>query len=105
MPFVKGQSGNPGGRPKVLEEARRLAQSFTEENILGLMELAKDPDQPGQVRVSARNAVLDRALGKPVQPNEHSGPEGGPMLHQVEDLRKPIEEFAAEFASARSATE
>jgi len=26
MPFVKGQSGNPGGRPKVLAHMRDLAQ-------------------------------------------------------------------------------
>jgi hypothetical protein len=43
--------------------------------------------------------VLDRALGKPVAINEHSGPEGGPMQHEVsEEGRKSIKAFVAQFA-------
>jgi hypothetical protein len=99
MPFKPGQSGNPGGRPPVLAEARKLAQSYTEENINGLMALARDTEQPGQVRVSAYNAVLDRALGKPVQPNEHSGPGGGPI--PFEDPRLPLAQMVATARAKR----
>ena len=31
-PFKKGQSGNPGGRPKVIAEVKELAQSYRRSN-------------------------------------------------------------------------
>jgi hypothetical protein len=63
MPFEKGVSGNPGGRPAVLAKVRALAQDHSEAVILRLVELSKDAD--GRVAVAACNAILDRALGKP----------------------------------------
>jgi hypothetical protein len=65
--FKKGQSGNPGGRPKVLAEVQELARAHTEECIEGLLEIARNPRAPAQARVAARVAVLDRAWGKPGQ--------------------------------------
>jgi hypothetical protein len=65
--FVKGQSGNPGGRPKLLSEVQELARAHTAENLEGLMEIARNPKSPAQARVAARVAVLDRAWGKPGQ--------------------------------------
>jgi hypothetical protein len=65
--FVKGQSGNPGGRPKLLSEVQELARAHTAENIEGLMEIARNPKSPAQARVAARVAVMDRAWGKPGQ--------------------------------------
>lgn len=65
MPFVKGSSGNPGGRPAVVKEVRELAQRYAPAAIERLAELVKDPD--GRVAVAACNALLDRAIGKPLQ--------------------------------------
>lgn len=41
MPFKKGQSGNPGGRPRETREVRELARSYTAEAIkrLGLSQV------------------------------------------------------------------
>lgn len=64
-PFAKGQSGNPGGRPRLPAELRERAQAVTADMIDVLIALAKDTGQPGHVRVLAANSVLDRGHGKP----------------------------------------
>lgn len=65
--FVPGQSGNPGGRPRVLEQVREVARAQTAKMIGVLVGIANDPQAPPAARVSAANAVLDRAWGKPSQ--------------------------------------
>ena len=63
MPFHKGQSGNPGGRPKEFEELKALARSYTAAAIEALGEALKNPKE----RVQAATALLDRGYGKPHQ--------------------------------------
>lgn len=65
--FVKGKSGNPGGRPKVMAAVREYAQKFGREAIDGLLKIARDTKMDERARVSAWNSVLDRAYGKPPQ--------------------------------------
>jgi len=38
-PFQKGQSGNPGGRPKVVAEVKELAREHTAEAIETLVSI------------------------------------------------------------------
>jgi hypothetical protein len=64
-PFVKGQSGNPGGRPKMPEELKEAMRGLADKAIRVLSEAMDDDDR--RVRVMAANAVLDRAYGKPAQ--------------------------------------
>jgi hypothetical protein len=65
--FVKGKSGNPGGRPKEIGEVRALAQAQTEANIQALVTIRDSKKAPAAARVSAANSLLDRAWGKPQQ--------------------------------------
>jgi hypothetical protein len=70
----KGQSGNPGGRPKVYAEIEALARSYSAAAVDTLARLMCTSKVPA-VRLFAANALLDRAWGKPRQPLDamHAG--------------------------------
>lgn len=68
MPWVKGQSGNPSGKPKedaAVREAKELARAKSPDAVLKLIALMDSADE--KVSLAACNSVLDRGLGKPVQ--------------------------------------
>jgi hypothetical protein len=66
-PFTPSKSGNPGGRPKVLEKVRRLARQHTVEAIEILVDVARNAKKHPPARVTAAIAILDRGWGKPTQ--------------------------------------
>jgi hypothetical protein len=65
MPFEKGQSGNPGGRPKENAEVKRLAREQGIASIQKLVALRDSQDE--RIALAASQALLDRAFGKPAQ--------------------------------------
>ena len=62
--FRQGQSGNPGGRPRVLADVQELTRSFTQPALAALVEIATNPKAPAAVRVAAANGILDRGWGR-----------------------------------------
>ena len=65
MTWEKGQSGNPGGRPKEVAEVRELARRHTKKAIATLAEIMLDENAPHNARVAATNSLLDRGHGRP----------------------------------------
>ena len=61
---AKGQSGNPGGRPKDEVRVAELARSYTSEAIETLVHLMRH-GKDERVRGTAAQVLLDRGWGKP----------------------------------------
>lgn len=85
-PFQKGQSGNPSGLPKDLREVIHLARSHTVTAINALAEIAGHGDSEA-ARISASEALLNRAWGKPKDTVELTGSEGAPLGLVVKIVR------------------
>ena len=73
MPFVKGQSGNPGGKPKELKHVQLQARLISPLALRELKAILNDPEANKQAKISAAEVVLNRAWGRPMASIEHSG--------------------------------
>ena len=101
-PFKKGQSGNPGGRPKVIAEVKDLAREYTSEAIETLVSIMTNPKSAPAARVSAANSLLDRGYGKPPQ---HITGEGGPSyVVRLPEPCKTVDEWVASLGDQSSPT-
>jgi hypothetical protein len=65
--WLPGYAPNPGGRPKSSYAVSDLAKQHTPEALATLVEIMQDKAAPAAARVSAAEALLNRAWGKPVQ--------------------------------------
>jgi hypothetical protein len=63
MPFPKGKSGNPGGRPKSVIALAETARESCPRAIMRATELLEHED--GRVVIAAATFLADRGMGKP----------------------------------------
>ena len=85
MKFRKGQSGNPGGRPKVLAEVQELARQYAPEAIVELARLALKA-RSETARIAAIRELLDRGYGRPRQGMEISLPSVNPLQLLLDEI-------------------
>ncbi len=78
MAFKKGQSGNPGGRPREVAEVRELAKEHGPAAIERLVELMASDNE--RTAVAACEAILNRGYGRPAQSVTLAGEEDGPPI-------------------------
>ena len=73
MPFVKGTSGNATGRPKGAAGIARYIGEQTKDGhelVDRLLALSRSESAPVRDVAAATLALLDRLVGKPMQPSE-----------------------------------
>src|SRR5215467_2692408 len=88
-PFEKGQSGNRGGRPKVVAEVRELARQRGPEAIAALVQIMTEGKSEA-ARVAAATALLDRGWGKPTQPVAGDDEAGPVRIARIERVIVPL---------------
>ena len=73
--FVKGTSGNPGGRPKGLSITALIDNAICESDWLFILDVLLRKARRGDVK--AIDMLLDRRFGKAMQPI--TGKDGSPL--------------------------
>ena len=66
--FVKGQSGNPAGRPAVPADTKELFRGSSPDAAQLLIDTMNDPTAKLELRVKCAETIIERVLGKAVQP-------------------------------------
>ncbi len=95
MPFVKGKSGNPGGRSKAHDgpyNLPALARTYTAQALKRIGQILDDETAPPAVVLRAAEVIFDRGWGKPAQT----------VAVEVTDNRTP-EQLTREELAARAA--
>jgi hypothetical protein len=82
-----GETRNPGGKPHWVAEARDLFKENIEEARAMLLGILRDESAPHAARVSAANAILDRALGKAPQAMDlNANVKSGELAELLEEI-------------------
>lgn len=68
--FVKGQTGNPGGRPATPDDVKEMLKASTAPAVQLLFSTMMNDTTKPELRVRCAEILIDRVMGKAVQPLE-----------------------------------
>lgn len=103
LPKPPGSGRQKGTPNKVGRDARELADKYTPQAFATLGKLLANPDP--KVQAIAAQQILDRRFGKPVSPQEISGPDGTPLHPPAEQMDDRELGYLVAFMLARTAQE
>lgn len=88
MPFQKGKSGNPAGRPKEDLALRQLAKEHAPRAFEVLLRSLSSQNE--KYRLQAAMIILERAYGKPVKeaPQEREEHQFESVLQQIRAVQE-----------------
>lgn len=89
-PFQPGQSGNPGGRPKEINEVKELARNHTVEALERLAFWMRSDN--AKASVSASSSLLERAWGK--APQAIVGDDSADPIKMIHEIRRVLVDTA-----------
>lgn len=99
--FKKGQSGNPGGRPKELEGIQKLAREHGALAIEALAKIVRNGESES-ARATAAGMLLDRGYGKPPQFNTGDVTQFRKASEMSDDELASIASGGSEHAAAQA---
>ena len=103
--FVKGQSGNPGGRAKArMPDGRTLSEAAREHSPKALAVLVEALTNPDTCFAAAKE-LLDRGFGRSAQAVELTGEDGGPVETRILTVGALSEAALREIAGLGAASE
>ena len=101
--WTKGQSGNPGGRPRGEGDIRELARKHTSSAVRTLAAIMNDASAAPSARVGAASALLDRGWGRPAQTINANLDANKPMVDErlLASMGDLLDKFVAEPENKR----
>lgn len=82
--FIKGQSGNPTGRPPLEKEEKYYRVMTTAVTLKDWREIVKKAvEQAKRGNHQARKFLADYIIGPPVERKEITGADNGPVIFRV----------------------
>lgn len=68
--FVKGKSGNPGGKKPMDADVKEMLKAAAPDAVKLLVETVNNPEVKMDLRIRCAETLMDRVYGKAVQPIE-----------------------------------
>jgi len=86
MPFKKGQSGNPKGRPKANRELQDLCKQHTVLAVTKIVEVLQNPEDQRVAMIAAKE-ILDRGWGRAPQSVSHENSDGSALQAVIQIVK------------------